>query len=76
MLRVCRQAAALALAAGSQFLWRWVPSEWNAADPPSRGLPGAVAAAARGPDGVGAAAGLEAAGTARPVSSEPAEPGQ
>ena len=35
--RVCSQIGALALATGSYFCIRWIPSEWNPADNPSRG---------------------------------------
>ena len=37
MRRVCMQVAALSLGSGSSFAWRWIPSEWNVADGPSRG---------------------------------------
>ena len=36
--RVCQQVAALALCSGSSFHLRWVPSEYNPADNPSRGV--------------------------------------
>ncbi len=36
LLLCCRRAAAFSLACGCQFHHRWVPSEWNAADGPSR----------------------------------------
>ena len=35
--RVCCQLGALALSTGSSFHFRWIPSEWNPADGPSRG---------------------------------------
>ena len=35
--RVCQQVAALALCTGSQFFLRWIPSEMNPSDNPSRG---------------------------------------
>ena len=35
--RVLQQSGALCLATGSSFRLRWVPSEWNPADGPSRG---------------------------------------
>ncbi len=38
MRRVCSQLAALALGTGSTFHFRWIPSEWNPADNPSRGI--------------------------------------
>ena len=38
LLRLCRQAASVGLACGLRFLLRYVPSEWNVADGPSRGL--------------------------------------
>lgn len=34
--RVLEQASALTLASGSMFRMRWIPSEWNPADRPSR----------------------------------------
>ncbi|CAK0856156.1 unnamed protein product [Prorocentrum cordatum] len=40
MGRICRQLAALSLASGTAFFWRWVPSERNSADRASRNLPG------------------------------------
>ena len=36
MNRICRQLAALEFATGAQLVPRWVPSEVNPADPPSR----------------------------------------
>eukprot|EP00969_Alexandrium_andersonii_P198290 8757470-Alexandrium_andersonii.AAC.1 len=36
MLQVCRRAGALALASAATFVRRWLPSEWNEADGPSR----------------------------------------
>ena len=36
LLLCCRRAAAFSIACGCQFHHRWVPSEWNAADGPSR----------------------------------------
>eukprot|EP00959_Pyramimonas_sp_CCMP1952_P381321 7990247-Pyramimonas_sp.AAC.1 len=38
MMRICRQHAALALASFSYHIWRRVPSEHNASDPPSRNV--------------------------------------
>ncbi len=35
--RVCAQIGALALVSNSSFHMRWIPSEWNPADNPSRG---------------------------------------
>ena len=35
--RVCQQIGALSLATDTAFFLRWVPSEWNPADNPSRG---------------------------------------
>ncbi|CAE7615478.1 unnamed protein product [Symbiodinium sp. CCMP2592] len=35
--RVCQQVASLALCTGSQFFLRWIPSEMNPSDNPSRG---------------------------------------
>ena len=35
--KVCQQVGALCLCTGSSISVRWVPSEWNAADSPSRG---------------------------------------
>ncbi|CAK0826016.1 unnamed protein product [Prorocentrum cordatum] len=40
MGRICRQLAALSLASGTAFFWRWVPSERNSADRASGNLPG------------------------------------
>ncbi|CAK0887025.1 unnamed protein product, partial [Prorocentrum cordatum] len=40
MGRICRQLAALSLASGTAFFWRWVPCERNSADRASRNLPG------------------------------------
>ena len=37
MLRVCRSVGALALATGTSLHVRWMPSEMNPADGPSRG---------------------------------------
>ena len=39
MNRVCRQLSALLFATGMRFAVRWVPSELNPADAPSRGKP-------------------------------------
>ena len=36
--RVCSQVAALSFASGIQLCLRWIPSEWNPADNPSRGV--------------------------------------
>lgn len=36
--QVCRQIGALALCSGSYYHIRWIPSEWNPADNPSRGI--------------------------------------
>ena len=36
LLVCCRRAAAYGVAMGCQFFHRWIPSEWNAADGPSR----------------------------------------
>ena len=36
LLICCRRIAAYSVAMGSQFFHRWIPSEWNAADGPSR----------------------------------------
>ena len=36
LLLCCRRACAFSLAAGCQFHHRWLPSEWNKADGPSR----------------------------------------
>ncbi|CAK0804177.1 unnamed protein product, partial [Prorocentrum cordatum] len=41
LLAVCRQVACLLLASGSAAHWRWLPSEFNSADPASRNRPGA-----------------------------------
>ncbi|CAK0830815.1 unnamed protein product, partial [Prorocentrum cordatum] len=51
--RARRQLAALSLASGAAFFWRWAPSERNSADRASRNLPGVgnAAAAARQPRG-------------------------
>eukprot|EP00959_Pyramimonas_sp_CCMP1952_P251431 5254076-Pyramimonas_sp.AAC.1 len=57
MLHVTQSIAALSLATGSSLHCRWLPSEWNSADGPSRGrwrpaAPSALAprdARARGP---------------------------
>ncbi|CAK0789751.1 unnamed protein product, partial [Prorocentrum cordatum] len=38
MMRVTQAIAALSLATGSALHYRWLPSEWNVADSPSRGL--------------------------------------
>ncbi|CAK0860328.1 unnamed protein product, partial [Prorocentrum cordatum] len=58
MGRVCRQLAALSLASGAAFFWRWVTSERNSADRASRNLPGVgYASAAADPCCLGAAAG-------------------
>ena len=38
LLRLCRQAAAISLGFGMRLYLRYVPSEWNIADGPSRGL--------------------------------------
>ncbi|CAK0822424.1 unnamed protein product, partial [Prorocentrum cordatum] len=38
MMRVAQAIAALSLATGSALHYRWLPSEWNVADSPSRGL--------------------------------------
>ena len=35
--RVCQQFGALCLATGAQITVRWIPSEWNPSDNPSRG---------------------------------------
>ena len=35
--RVCQQFGALCLATGAQVTVRWIPSEWNPSDCPSRG---------------------------------------
>ena len=37
MRRVTQQIAALSLSTGCSFHYRWIPSEWNPADAPSRG---------------------------------------
>ena len=44
LLRVCRASAAVQLAVGIRLYLRYVPSERNQADGPSRGLPVGVAA--------------------------------
>lgn len=36
--QVCKQIGALALVSNCQFAIRWIPSEWNPADNPSRGI--------------------------------------
>ena len=36
--RVCMQIGALALSTNSVYNFRWIPSEWNPADNPSRGI--------------------------------------
>lgn len=36
LLLCCRRAAAFSIATATQFHHRWIPSEWNAADGPSR----------------------------------------
>ncbi|CAK0886135.1 unnamed protein product [Prorocentrum cordatum] len=36
LLRRCRELCALAIASGCRFVYRWIPSEWNSADAPSR----------------------------------------
>eukprot|EP00959_Pyramimonas_sp_CCMP1952_P070837 1479270-Pyramimonas_sp.AAC.1 len=36
LLQVCRQFAAVSLASGVRVRWRWIPSEFNRADSPSR----------------------------------------
>ncbi len=38
-LHLCRKMAAICLATGARFFWRYVASELNVADGPSRGLP-------------------------------------
>eukprot|EP00973_Karenia_brevis_P053402 7421516-Karenia_brevis.AAC.1 len=38
LLQVCREICALCLSSGSQIVVRWVPSELNVADAPSRFL--------------------------------------
>ena len=43
LLRLCRQQAVLCMAFGLRPLYRYVPSEWNPADGPSRGGPVGVA---------------------------------
>lgn len=35
--RVCQQFGALTLLTGAQAVVRWIPSEWNPSDSPSRG---------------------------------------
>eukprot|EP00972_Heterocapsa_arctica_P051902 7634417-Heterocapsa_arctica.AAC.1 len=40
MLAVTQSIAALCLATGSTLHCRWLPSEWNVADGPSRGTSG------------------------------------
>lgn len=45
MLSACRRLAALGLGGGCALTIRWVPSELNAADAPSRGRPFAAGAA-------------------------------
>lgn len=37
LLRICQQISALCLATGIKLRVRWIPSEWNIADGPSRG---------------------------------------
>ncbi|CAK0903346.1 unnamed protein product [Prorocentrum cordatum] len=79
MLHVTQSIAALSLATGPSLHYRWLPSEWNAADGPSRGrwrptAPSALAprdARARGPSarqrgGAGAAAADGTAGSRTP----------
>ena len=39
MLRVCQQVVAVTLASQMRLSLRWVPSEWNPSDGPSRGAP-------------------------------------
>ena len=39
MVQIVRKVGALALAFDLYLSYRWVPSERNGADPPSRGLP-------------------------------------
>ena len=49
LLRLCRMAAAVQLACGIRLYLRWVPSESNVADGPSRGgAKGAAADTAQG----------------------------
>ena len=36
LLRRCRELCALAIASGCRFVYRWIPSEWNSSDAPSR----------------------------------------
>ena len=43
LLRLCRQAASVTLAFGIRLMLRYVPSEFNNADGPSRGLEVGVA---------------------------------
>ena len=38
LLQLCRRLGALSLACGVSFHHRWIPSEWNPADAPSRFL--------------------------------------
>ena len=38
MRRVTQQIGALTLASNTMFSYRWIPSEWNVSDGPSRGL--------------------------------------
>ena len=47
LLRVCRASAAVQLAVGIRLYLRYVPSEQNQADGPSRGLPVGVAPGTR-----------------------------
>ena len=39
MAQICRKIEALSLACSLSLFWRWIPSEWNGGDFPSRGKP-------------------------------------
>ena len=39
MLHICRQTLALSIVTDCRFVFRWIASELNPADEPSRGLP-------------------------------------
>ncbi|MCP2504969.1 MAG: hypothetical protein NLN65_06720, partial [Candidatus Poseidoniaceae archaeon] len=38
LIDITRRGGALALVSGGRFIYRWIPSEWNPSDGPSRGV--------------------------------------